>query len=256
MTQSPEQIWQHIISHAKAQSDPVLQPYFESKVIKQASMATALAKHLADKYLRIENQILNLEEVMASIMAKPSVLQAISNDLQAIYQRDSACTNYLMPFLYFKGFAALQTYRVAHHLWHRQQKQLALLLQNLASEAYAVDIHPATTIGSGIMMDHATGIVIGETAVIGDNVSIMQGVTLGGTGKEEGQRHPKVASGVLISAGAKILGDITIGANAKIGAGSVVLQSVAANTTVAGVPAIVVGKTKERAPALEMDHQL
>jgi serine O-acetyltransferase len=160
------------------------------------------------------------------------------------------------PFLFFKGFHALQAYRVAHWLWKQKRNSLALFLQNRISCVFAVDIHPAARIGKGIMFDHATGIVIGETAVVEDNVSIMQSVTLGGTGKEHGDRHPKVRSGVLISAGAKVLGNIEIGECAKVGAGSVVLKDVAPRTTVAGVPAKEVSVNTCTKPAQEMNHSL
>ena len=169
-------------------------------------------------------------------------------------ERDSACHEIYIPFLYFKGFHALETQRVAHWLWHQGRESLALFFQNRMSVVYGVDIHPAAKLGRGIMLDHATGLVIGQTAVVGDNVSILQSVTLGGTGKDEGDRHPKIGNGVLISAGAKILGNIRVGEGAKVGAGSVVLDEVPPHTTVAGVPAKVVGKPTTQQPALEMDH--
>ena len=169
-------------------------------------------------------------------------------------ERDSACNELHLPLLYFKGFHALQIHRVAHWLWIQNRKSLALYLQNRTSCICGADIHPAAQLGSGIMLDHATGLVIGETSVVGNDVSILQSVTLGGTGKQEGDRHPKIGNWVLISAGAKILGNITIGDGAKVGAGSVVLKDVPAHTTVAGVPAISVGKPSSQQPAAEMDH--
>ena len=172
----------------------------------------------------------------------------------AVSERDSACCSLVTPLLYFKGFHALQAYRVAHWLWQQGRNSLALFLQNRISAVFAVDIHPAARIGKGIMFDHATGIVIGETAVVEDMVSIMQSVTLGGTGKEAGDRHPKVRKGVLIGAGAKILGNITVGECAKVGAGSVVLKDVPARATVAGVPAQIICETACNQPAREMDH--
>lgn len=177
-------------------------------------------------------------------------------DLHAVSERDSACCSQVTPLLYFKGFHALQAYRVAHWLWQQGRKSLALFLQNRISAVFAVDIHPAARIGKGIMFDHATGIVIGETAVVGDMVSIMQSVTLGGTGKEAGDRHPKVSNGVLIGAGAKILGNITVGECAKVGAGSVVLKDVPARAVVAGVPAKIIGDNLCGQPAQEMDHHI
>jgi serine O-acetyltransferase len=183
-----------------------------------------------------------------------SIREAIRNDLKAVVERDSACHELYIPFLYFKGFHSLQTHRVAHWLWTHGRESLALFFQNRMSTEFGVDIHPAARLGSGIMLDHATGLVIGETAVVGDNVSILQSVTLGGTGKDEGDRHPKIGDGVLISAGAKILGNIRVGAGAKVGAGSVVLEDVPEHTTVAGVPAKIVGKPLSDQPALDMDH--
>jgi len=172
-----------------------------------------------------------------------------------VEERDSACTTLAVPFLYFKGFHALQTHRIAHWLWQQGRHSLALFFQNRMSVVFGVDIHPAAQLGYGLMLDHATGLVIGETTVIGNNVSILQSVTLGGTGKEGGDRHPKVGDGVLISAGAKILGNICIGEGAKVGAGSVVLHAVPPHTTVAGVPAKVVGTPNTDQPALDMNHE-
>ena len=183
------------------------------------------------------------------------IQKAIRNDLQAIVDRDPVAGGYLAPFVFFKGFQALQAYRVAHWHWNQGDHFLAVFLQNRISEIYAVDIHPAARIGSGILMDHATGIVVGETSVIEDNVSILHEVTLGGTGKHSGDRHPKVRQGVLIGAGAKILGNVEIGEGAKIGAGSVVLDAVPPHCTVAGVPARIVARNSLKAPAMEMDQQ-
>ena len=179
---------------------------------------------------------------------------AARRDLLAVCDRDPACNRYSEPFLYYKGYQGLQAYRIAHWLWQRQRTAMALYFQHRIACEFDVDIHPAARIGRGIMLDHATGLVIGETAVVGNNVSILQSVTLGGTGKEEGDRHPKIGNGVLISAGAKILGNIRVGEGAKVGAGSVVLEDVPPHTTVAGVPAKVVGKPSSDQPALEMDH--
>jgi serine O-acetyltransferase len=170
----------------------------------------------------------------------------------AVYERDPACPDALTPLLYFKGFQALVCYRVAHHLWNHDRQELALYLQSLISETFAVDIHPAAQIGCGIFLDHATGFVAGETTVIESNVSILHEVTLGGTGKDRGDRHPKVRSGVLLGAGAKILGNVEIGECAKVGAGSVVLKDVPPHTSVAGVPAQIIGKASEVSPALGM----
>ena len=170
--------------------------------------------------------------------------------------RDPAAGSSVNPFLNHKGFHALQAHRVAHWYWGRQRKALAQCLQGRASEVFAVDIHPAAVVGGGVFIDHGTGVVIGETAVVGDNVSILQGVTLGGTGKETGDRHPKIGSGVLLSAGAKVLGNIRIGDGAKVGAGSVVLDAVPPHKTVVGVPARVVGTPRADQPALDMDQHI
>jgi serine O-acetyltransferase len=191
-----------------------------------------------------------------ALSADPGIGVAMRADIKAYKDRDPACDKFTMPFLYFKGFHALQAQRVSHWLWQQQRQPLALYLQNQISQVFGVDIHPGARIGQGIMIDHATGVVVGETAVIGDDVSMLHAVTLGGSGCQGGDRHPKIGSGVLISAGAKILGGITVGDGAKVGAGSVVLESVPAHTTVAGVPAKVVGRPQCEAPALNMDHQL
>ena len=183
---------------------------------------------------------------------EPIILTNIASDMIAVYERDPACPDALTPLLYFKGFQALVCYRVAHHLWNHDRQELALYLQSLISETFAVDIHPAAQIGCGILLDHATGFVAGETTVIESNVSILHEVTLGGTGKDRGDRHPKVRSGVLLGAGAKILGNVEIGECAKVGAGSVVLKDVPPHTSVAGVPAEVIGKASEVSPALGM----
>jgi serine O-acetyltransferase len=175
-------------------------------------------------------------------------------DLRAVRERDPACRSYLQPFLYFKGFVALEASRVAHSLWKQGREILAFHLQNRISEILQVDIHPAACLGLGLFLDHATGIVIGETTVIGDRVSILQSVTLGGNGKERGNRHPKIGRGVLISVGAKILGNIRVGEEARIAAGSVVLNDVPAHTTVAGVPARIVRGPACIEPAMAMDH--
>lgn len=177
-------------------------------------------------------------------------------DIMAIKSRDPACPSYLHPILYLKGFQSVTTHRVAHWLWLNGRKSLAYYLQSISSEVFGVDIHPAARFGGGILLDHATSFVAGETSVVEDNVSILHEVTLGGTGNEMGDRHPKVMSGVLIGAGAKLIGNITIGKGAKIGAGSVVLDNVAPHTTVAGVPAKRVGVPQEENPATDMNQRV
>ena len=176
--------------------------------------------------------------------------------MAAVTERDPACMRLIEPVLYFKGFHAIQTHRLAHWLWNSGRKDFALYLQSRSSEVFQTDIHPAAVMGKGIFLDHATGLVVGSTSVIGDDVSMLQDVTLGGTGKERGDRHPKIRRGVLIGAGAKILGNIEIGACSRIAAGSVVLQAVPRNSTVAGVPAKVVGTAGCAEPARSMDQIL
>ena len=196
------------------------------------------------------------EVILEALRDDGGIRCAIRDDLNAILDRDSACHDLYIPFLYFKGFQALQIHRVGHWLWEHERQPLAHFLQSQMARQFGIDIHPAARFGHGIMLDHATGLVVGETAVVGNRVSILQSVTLGGTGKEEGDRHPKIADGVLISAGAKILGNIHVGEGAKVGAGSVVLQDVPPHTTVAGVPARVVGRPTSSSPALDMDHAI
>ena len=186
----------------------------------------------------------------------PSCGEAVRADLSAVFQRDPACHSYAQAFLFFKGFHALESYRVAHYLWTHRRQTMALFIQNRMSDLFAVDIHPAAKLGRGIMIDHATGVVIGETAVVGDDVSMLHGVTLGGTGKQDEDRHPKVGRGVLLSTGAKVLGNIHVGNCSRIAAGSVVLADVPPHMTVAGVPARVVGPAGCAEPARSMDQSI
>jgi serine O-acetyltransferase len=181
---------------------------------------------------------------------------SVRADLSAVFERDPACRSYLDAFLFFKGFHALESHRIAHWLWNEGRKAMALFLQSRISQLFAVDIHPAASIGRGIMLDHATGIVIGETAVVEDDVSIMQDVTLGGTGKESGDRHPKIRRGVLLSLGAKVLGNIEIGEYSRVGAGSVVLKPVPPHCTAVGVPAKLVNCDGCENPSQQMDHYI
>ncbi len=199
----------------------------------------------------------SLEKLLFSLYQKhPDLVLAAARDLDAVVTRDPAVTDALTPFLYFKGFHAIQTHRLAHQLWQNEQKDDALLLQNRNSLLYGADIHPAAKIGTGIMLDHATGLVIGETAVVENDVSIFHNVTLGGTGKERGDRHPKIRSGVTIGTGATILGNVEIGVGACVAAGSVVLRDVPPYTTVAGIPAKIVGAPRSAQPADAMDRPL
>ena len=250
-------MWQRIREEAakQASEEPILASFLHATILNHTQLELALSFHLASQLATPDVSSLLLSKViMEAFGSDASIQTAVRADLQAVEDRDSACHELYIPFLYFKGFHALQTYRIAHWLWTTGRESLALFFQNRMSTTFSVDIHPAATLGQGILLDHATGLVIGETAVVGKNVSILQSVTLGGTGKDEGNRHPKIGDGVLISAGAKILGNICVGAGAKVGAGSVVLEDVPAHTTVAGVPAKIVGRPASDQPALEMEH--
>lgn len=250
-------VWLRIREETKEQveNEPALASFLHATILNHESLESALSFHLANKLANPAISALQFREIIEESMRKDNCIsQSVRGDIKAIYERDSACDSYVLPFLYFKGFHALQAFRVANCLWKRGRTSLSYFLQSHISLTFSVDIHPAAKIGKGIMLDHATGIVIGETTVIEDNVSIMQDVTLGGTGKEAGDRHPKIRKGVLISTGAKILGNIEIGEGAKVGAGSVVLSSVDPHTTVVGVPAKVVGHPSSRSPAFDMNH--
>lgn len=251
--------WGDLCRHATdiVAREPALKTLLHETVLDRHSFAECLTYRLARKLVNHAASIEVLHNVfMEAFMHEPMILQQIACDMNAVNERDPACPDALTPLLYFKGFQALVCYRVAHHLWRNNRPELALYLQSLISETFAVDIHPAAKIGCGILLDHATGFVAGETSVIEDNVSILHAVTLGGTGKDRGDRHPKVRSGVLLGAGAKILGNVEIGEGAKVGAGSVVLKDVPPHTSVAGVPAQIIGKTKDVSPALGMCHNL
>lgn len=250
-------LWERIRDETTrhASDEPILASFLHATILNHAVLERALSFHLAVQLDSPTASSLLLRDVMLQAFeSDANIRAAVRADLQAVLDRDSACHELYIPFLYFKGFHALQTQRVAHWLWQQGRESLALFFQNRMSNGFGVDIHPAARMGSGIMLDHASGLVIGETAVVGNNVSILQSVTLGGTGKDEGDRHPKIGNGVLISAGAKILGNIRVGDGAKVGAGSVVLEDVPAHTTVAGVPAKIIGRPSSDQPALEMDH--
>ena len=257
MSASPDPVWERIRAETEkhAQEEPILASFLHSTILNHDSLECALSFHLASQLDSPTVTSLLLREVMLQAMRTDQRIgEATREDLLAVVDRDSACHELYIPFLYFKGFHALQTHRIAHWLWHNDRRSMALFFQNRVSVKFGIDIHPAARMGRGIMLDHATGVVVGETAVVGDNVSILQSVTLGGTGKEDGDRHPKIGNGVLISAGAKILGNIRVGDGAKVGAGSVVLEDVPPHTTVAGVPAKVVGRPATESPALDMNH--
>ncbi len=252
-------VWDRIRGEAEdiARREPVLGGFIFSSVLNHSSFEKALIHRLAQ---RLGNADIGADLVVQSfedaLEAEPEIGVAARADILATFERDPACHRYADPLLYFKGYQAIQTHRVAHWLWLNGRTDFAYYLQSRSSQVSSVDIHPATRIGKGIFVDHGHDIVIGETAVIEDNVSIMQGVTLGGTGKATGDRHPKIRQGVLIGAGAKILGNIEIGQCSRVAACSVVLHDVPANTTVAGVPAKVVGYAGCEEPARVMDHNV
>ncbi|MBB3235517.1 serine O-acetyltransferase [Phyllobacterium endophyticum] len=252
-------IWNELCSEAVAamRIDPAVTRPMNSAVLYHAGFAQALAHRIA---LKLASPDIDQDELLAFIcqtfLNDPAILAKAATDLIAIKERDPCNFEILTPFLYFKGFLALQGQRVAHWMWNHERFHLARHLQSRISEVFGVDIHPAARMGKGIMLDHGSGLVIGETAVVEDDVSILQNVTLGGTGKETGDRHPKIRRGALIGAGAKILGNIEIGMGAKVGAGSVVVAPVLPYTSVVGVPARVVGKTHSMMPGVTMDQTL
>lgn len=252
-------VWSRIEEEAReaVRQEPLLGGLIHSSVLHHPTMERALAYRFSLKLASGEMSEQILREIADEAYAEaPEIGQAARADIVAVYDRDPACHRFLQPMLYFKGFQALQAYRVAHWLWSIGRRDMAYFIQMRVSEVFGVDIHPAARIGRGIMIDHAHSIVIGETAVVGDNVSMLHSVTLGGTGKQDGDRHPKIGDGVLIGAGAKVLGNITVGRCSRIAAGSVVLKDVPPCTTVAGVPAKVVGEAGCDQPAITMDQIL
>ena len=254
-----EEVWLVLRQEAEgvAAKERILSKVLSEFVLERDSLPDALGWRLAARLGRSSVPEKDLRELIRdAFLDETSLLETICLDLQAVGERDPACNDYLSPFLYFKGFQALVGYRAANYLWRNGRRELAQYLQSLIAAVYTVDIHPAAKIGCGILLDHATGFVAGETTVIEDDVSILHEVTLGGTGKERGDRHPKIRSGVLIGAGAKILGNVEIGEGARIGACSVVLKDVAPRVSVAGVPAKEIGKAQDSSPALGMDHNL
>ena len=254
-----DELWQQLKSEAEAvtKEEPLLASYVYACVLNHESLQSALSFILANKLSDDVMPVATVRELFDdAFSASPKNIEHAACDIKAVFERDAAICSYLAVILYLKGFQSIQVHRLAHFLWQNNRKELALFIQSRNSEVFSVDIHPACVMGHGIMFDHATGIVIGETSVIEDNVSILQQVTLGGTGNEQGDRHPKIRSGVLISAGAKVLGNIEIGEGAKIGAGSVVLSDVAAHTTVVGVPARTIGKPTSDSPAETMQQNV
>lgn len=253
---SGDQTWarMRVEAASAAAQEPSLASFLHATILNHESFEAALSYRLAQKLSDAEMSSMLWREVCAEAFAsEPYIVEAALHDLRAVFHRDPASHEFMQPFLYFKGYLSLQAQRVANWLWRHDRRALALYLQSRMSELFAVDIHPAVKIGKGVFMDHATGIVIGETALVEDDVSILQNVTLGGTGKVEGDRHPKIRRGALISVGAKVLGNIEVGEHAKVAAGSVVLKDVKAHCTVAGVPAKPVGACAGK-PAETMDQ--
>ena len=252
-------VWSSLKKEAAtyATKEVALSSLLHATILDQDSLDGALVNHLSEKLATPDFSTLKLRKILTeAIQADSTIVDYAAKDLLAVKDRDPACTSYLQAFLYFKGFMAVQTYRCSHALYNAGRDLLAFHLQNRSSELFGVDINPAARIGHGIMLDHATGFVMGETAVVGNDCSILQGVTLGGTGKADEDRHPKVGNGVLIGAGASVLGNIKIGDSAKVAAGSVVLAAVPSKCTVAGVPAKPVGGKCCEEPSKSMDQTL
>lgn len=252
-------VWHRIHAEATAAvaAEPLMGGLVHSGILHHQSLENALAHRIAMKLASAEMSEQILRELADAAMAQePDLANAARADLVAILDRDPACHRLMQPLLFFKGFQAIQSYRLGHWLWGQGRSDLAYFIQMRVSEVFGVDIHPGAQIGRGVMIDHAHSIVIGETAIVGDNVSMLHSVTLGGTGKEDDDRHPKIENGVLIGAGAKVLGNITVGHCSRIAAGSVVLEEVPPMKTVAGVPARIVGEAGCAQPSLTMDQLL
>ncbi len=250
-------VWMRITEEAREAvlKEPLMGGLVHACILHHKTLEKALSYRIAAKLASNEMSMVILREIADQAYEEtPELVEAARADLVAVYERDPACHRLLQPVLYFKGYQAMQAYRIGHWLWTNGQHDLAYFFQMRVSEIFGVDIHPAARIGRGIMIDHAHSIVIGETAVVGDNVSMLHSVTLGGTGKEEEDRHPKIADGVLIGAGAKVLGNIRIGHCSRIAAGSVVLADVPPCKTVAGVPARIVGEAGCDQPSISMDQ--
>lgn len=256
---SVDPVWERIRQECEVavRNEACLGSVIHGSILQHATLERALAWRFALKLSSEEMSSQVLRGVAdAAYAADPAIGQAARTDMMAVLERDPACHTLLQPLLFFKGFQAVQAYRVGHWLWQQGRHEMAGFVQMRISEAFGVDIHPAARIGKGLMIDHAHSIVIGETAVVGDNVSMLHSVTLGGTGKGDGDRHPKIGNGVLIGAGAKVLGNIRVGHCSRIAAGSVVLHDVPPCSTVAGVPARVVGEAGCSQPSVTMDHLL
>jgi serine O-acetyltransferase len=254
---SLDPVWSRIRDEADqvVRDEPLMASLVHAGILHHASLERALSYRVAQKLSSPEMSELILREIAdEAYSADRDLGVAARADILAVFDRDPACHRYLQPLLFFKGFQALQCYRVAHWLWQHRRKDMSYFIQMRTSEVFGVDFHPGALMGNGIMIDHAHSIVIGETATVGDNVSMLHSVTLGGTGKEDGDRHPKIGDGVLIGAGAAILGNIRVGGCSRIAAGSVVLRDVPPCKTVAGVPARVVGEAGCDEPSKSMNQ--
>lgn len=254
---SVDPIWSRMReeAHRAAEREPALSGFLYASILNQRSLETAVAHRVAQRLDHPTVPASHIEQGFSDMaVATPEWADQVRMDIRAVFDRDPACSRLIEPLLFFKGFQAIQTHRLAHWLWNTGRVDFALYLQSQSSSVFQTDIHPAARMGKGIFFDHATGIVVGMTAVVGDNVSILQDVTLGGTGKEFGDRHPKIGSGVLIGAGAKVLGNIHVGSCSKIASGSVVLKEVPPNSTVAGIPAKLIGTSGCAEPASAMDQ--
>lgn len=252
-------VWIRLRDEAQelAAHEPALSGFVHAVVLNRGRLEEAVATHLAEKLANGEMGARTLCEAFeAAYAADSDIGAAMRADIVAIHERDPACRSYLEAVLHYKGFLALEAYRAAHWLIENDRRGMALYVQNRVSETFQVDIHPAARIGRGVFIDHATGLVIGETAVVGDDVSLFHGVTIGGSGKNAGDRHPKIGNGVLLSTGATVLGNLRIGDCAKVGAGSVVLTDIPAYTTAVGVPAKVIGGVSSPTPSRQMDHSV
>ena len=259
ITKTVDPVWDRVTADAReaVQAEPLLGGILHASILHHGCFECVLAYRFALKLAsnEVSEQILR-EIADEAYKSEPDIGQAARADLVAVYERDPACQRLIQPLMFFKGYQAVQAYRIAHWLWKQGRRDMAYMIQSRCSEVFGVDIHPGAVIGRGLMIDHAHSIVIGETAVVGDNVSMLHSVTLGGTGKEDDDRHPKIGSGVLIGAGAHVLGNIRIGNCSRIAAGSVVLQEVPSCKTVAGVPAKIVGEAGCDQPALTMNQIL
>lgn len=258
-TSAGDAVWTRLRREAEAtvRAEPLLGGVIHSSILHHDTLACALGYRVALKLGSDEMQGQIMREIAdAAFAADPGIVEAARADLLAVVARDPAASKLLQPMMYFKGFQALTCYRVGHWLWQEGRRDMAEFVQARISEVFGLDMHPAARIGRGLMLDHAHSIVIGATAVVGDNVSMLHSVTLGGTGKEDDDRHPKIGNGVLIGAGAKVLGNIRVGDCSRIAAGSVVLEEVPPCKTVAGVPARIVGEAGCDQPALTMDQVL